>query len=518
MTASSTPARLPMHEKFGYSLGDAASNLVFQLAINFITRFYTDVAFIDPLHVGFILLAVRLLDAITDPVMGAIADRTNTRWGQFRPYLLWIAVPFGLSAVLAFSIPGLQESGKVLYALFTYAGLMIAYTAINIPYSAMAASMTADPQERTALQSWRFAGGQTGNLIVSAMTLPLVGLLGGGNEELGWRYAAILYAVLAVIMFVACFVLTRERIHVEPAERSTTLLPDLAALIRNDQWWALSFLQLFLLIVVVMRATVTFYFVDEMYGAERPEDSGYIVTAFFTLGAIGAIVGSLQANRVSNPHGWRETLGLGGLQVGLTAVFYLIGWVDLEMALVACLAVGLAVGLSDLIGRRFGRIGSLTSLFIAQGLGHFALYAVGGSGFLLSLGLFVGILTLNQVAVPIVWTLMTDSVDYGEMKTGKRLAGLTFSANLFALKIGVALGGAGAAWTLSYYGYDAAAEVQSERTLTGILMAFALVPGAFCLITALISSQMKLSRKRMRSVQQALGRLHAGEADTPSAR
>lgn len=497
-------AGLPLREKIGYGLGDTASNLVFQLALNFITRFYTDVAFIDPLQVGFILLAVRIIDAITDPVMGVLADRTSTKWGQYRPFLIWIAVPFGLAAILAFSIPELSQNGKFIYAMITYAVLMIAYTAINIPYCALAASMTDDPDERTSVQSWRFAGGQTGNLIVSAMTLPLVAYLGNGDDALGWRYTAIVYGVFSVLLFVLCFALTRERVVVRKEVAPTNIWQDLKALWKNDQWRALALIQLFLLSFLVMRATVTFYFVDEFYGEVAGKGAGYLVTAYFTLGSIGAIVGSFQASRVTNGGSWSNLGLLAITQVGLSALFVFIGIATAEMAIAATIAVVIGVIVSDLFGMVFGRISALAMLFVAQAMAHVALFAIGGGDFLMSLGVFVGIMFLNQVSVPIIWSLMTDSVDYGELKTGKRLAGLNFSANLFALKIGVTVGGTGAAWILAFYGYNANLPEQSEHTMMGIMMAFALIPAALCLVTALLSARLKLTRSEMHRIQEEL--------------
>lgn len=497
-------SKLSLREKIGYGLGDTASNLVFQLALNFITRFYTDVAMIDAFQVGLIMLVVRFIDAITDPVMGAFADRQNSRWGRYRPFLLWFAVPFGLSALLAFSIPELHENGKFIYAMITYALLMIVYTAINIPYCALAASMTSDPDERSSIQSWRFVGGQTGALVVSSMTLPLVALLGQGDDVAGWRYTAGVFGVLSVILFVACFLLTRERVKVAATAEPADLWGDFAALFQNDQWRRLAIIQLFLLTFLVMRATVTFYFVDEFYGTVDGKSAGYLVTAFFTLSSIGAIVGSFEANRVSSDGPMRELLLLALVQIGLSILFVVVGIATVEMAVYAGCAVLAGVVLSEVIGAMFGRIGALSMLFIAQGMAHLALYMVGGNDFLLALALFVGIMFINQVAVPIIWSLMTDSVDYGEWKTGRRVAGLNFSVNLFALKMGVMFGGVIAAWTLAFYGYDAELELQTEQTLQGISMAFALIPGFLCFITALLASQLKLTRGHMREIQAEL--------------
>ena len=171
---------LSVREKVAYGLGDTASNIVFQSVMLFLSFFYTDIFGISPAVVGTLFLAVRLLDAVTDPLMGALTDRTNTRYGKFRPYLLWMAIPFGVISVMAFTTPDFSEQGKIIYALLTYGLLMLAYTAINIPYSALGGVLTADPKERVSVQSYRFVFGMLGGLLVTALTLPLVEFWGQG--------------------------------------------------------------------------------------------------------------------------------------------------------------------------------------------------------------------------------------------------------------------------------------------------------------------------------------------------
>jgi GPH family glycoside/pentoside/hexuronide:cation symporter len=192
-------------EKIAYGLGDTASNIVFQTVMLFLTFFYTDIFGISPAFVGTMFLAVRLIDAVTDPLMGALADRTNTRWGKFRPYLLWFALPFGFISVLAFTTPDLTEDGKMIYAFVTYTALMMVYTAINIPYCALGGVLTADPKERVSVQSYRFVFAMLGGLLVSGLTLPLVEFLGEGDQAKGYQLTIAAMSVLGVAMFLACF-------------------------------------------------------------------------------------------------------------------------------------------------------------------------------------------------------------------------------------------------------------------------------------------------------------------------
>jgi GPH family glycoside/pentoside/hexuronide:cation symporter len=221
MTAIST------REKISYGLGDTASNIVFQVVINFMLIFYTDVFGISAAAVGTLFLVVRVFDAVTDPLMGGLADRTQTRWGRYRPYLLWVAVPYGVLAVLAFTTPDLSDSGKLIYAYITYALLMTAYTAINIPYSALGGVMSAEPAQRASIQSWRFALAMVGGALVTASVWPMVDYFGDGDKAKGFQMAMVVLSTVAVICFIVCFKFTKERIKPEndvaSAKESTTV-------------------------------------------------------------------------------------------------------------------------------------------------------------------------------------------------------------------------------------------------------------------------------------------------------
>ena len=200
-------------EKIAYGLGDTASNIVFQSVMLFLSFFYTDIFGISPAIVGTLFLVVRIFDAVTDPLMGAMTDRTQTKYGKFRPYLLWLALPFGVISVLAFTTPDFSEQGKVIYAFVTYALLMIAYTAINIPYSALGGVITGDPKERVSVQSYRFVFGMLGGLIVTACTLPLVDWFGAGDKAKGYQLTIAAMSAVGVLMFLVCFACTEARLH-----------------------------------------------------------------------------------------------------------------------------------------------------------------------------------------------------------------------------------------------------------------------------------------------------------------
>ena len=202
---NTSQAKLSFKEKVGYALGDTASNFYWKTFEFFLLIFYTDVFGLSPAVAGTMFLVTRVFDALIDPVMGAIADRTRSPWGRFRPYLLWMALPLAVAGVLTFTTPDLDTRGKIVYAFATYAFMMVAYTAINIPYSALMGVTTSDSQERTSLSSMRFIGGFTGGVIVVAATPWLVRTLGAGDAARGWQLAMVVWGILAAGLFVVCF-------------------------------------------------------------------------------------------------------------------------------------------------------------------------------------------------------------------------------------------------------------------------------------------------------------------------
>lgn len=491
--------RLSMVEKLGYGLGDAASNLVFQTIVNFIAFYYTDVVGLAPALVGTLFLVVRVFDALIDPVMGAIADRTRTRWGQFRPWLIWLALPFGASAILTFATPQLPGNGTAIYCFVAYTVLMIFYTGVNIPYGAMAAALTDDPQERTSLQSWRFALAMIGNMIVSGATLPLIDLFGHGDRAKGYLWTMVVFAVLAVVMLLGCFAVTRERIAPEPraAGEGGSIVADLRALVANDQWRVLAAINFVLLISVVMRGTAALYFVR--YVLREPDRAA----AYVTLGALGGVIGSLFAGNLHKRPDARELAIVVGAHSGLLAVLVATGLVSVDLLLPATAAVVVGYGLAKLSGAWLDRVRAFGVLMVLQALAQVALFFTADAGLAVSAVVFVLVMLLNQVAVPVLWALMSDSVDYGQWKTGRRITGLNFSTMLFALKLGVAVGGALAAWLLGWYGYIANA-AQSERAMHGIAVAFGLGPAAACLSVGAISLGLRLTIARMNQIRTAV--------------
>ena len=226
MTISSV---LSTKDKIGYGLGDMASALVWQTATLFLAYFYTDVFGLPAAIMGTMFLVVRAVDAFVDPCIGALVDRTQTRHGRFRPWLLWFAIPFGVSCIITFYVPDAGATAKILYACVTYAILSFIYSAINVPYCAMPGALTMDPHERHSLQSWRFGLSFIGGLIVTVIALPLVAHLGAGNDQKGYFYAMSMMGVLGIFLFFGCFFMTRER-FTPRNDSSGSLLSDLKLL------------------------------------------------------------------------------------------------------------------------------------------------------------------------------------------------------------------------------------------------------------------------------------------------
>lgn len=408
--------RLALKEKFGYGLGDTASNIVFQVVINFMLYFYTDVFGITAAAAGTLMLAVRLFDAVTDPIMGGLADRTRSRWGSYRPYLLWVSVPYGLLAVLALSTPDLSEGGKLIYAYITYALLMTAYTAINIPYSALGGVITKDPQERASVQSWRFMLAMIGGALVASSTLPMVEFFGHGDEQKGFQMAMAVLAVIAVACFVACFALTKERENPAEASIKQSVLGDFASVLRNDQWLIIAIVTFVLLISVAMKGGATPYYVEYFLNGSKSD-----ISIFLTSGMLAGVAGAMFANWMTRKY----------------CKVMVMQWASAALVVV-----------------------------------YVALAFVPRQQYSLALTLSVASNFVHMIIIPYLFSAVADTVDYGLQRWGKGAMAMSYSGHLLALKIGIALGGALAGWILAYVGYQANA-VQTEVALDGIVFMYA---------------------------------------------
>ncbi|WP_317177413.1 MFS transporter [Pectobacterium sp. HCp5_1] len=435
---------LSVKEKIGYGMGDAGCNMIGGAIMLFLSYFYTDIYGLSPALVGTLLLSIRVIDAVTDPIMGAIADRTQSRWGRFRPYLLWVCVPYVLFSVLMFTTPDWSYNGKVIYAFVTYFLMSLTYTAINIPYCSLGGVITADPHERVSCQSYRFIMVGIATLILSSTLLPMAEWFGGEDKARGYQMSMGVMAIIALFMFLFCFATVQERI--KPAiPTNDALKADLRDVWKNDQWPRILLLTLCNVCPGFIRMAATMYYVTWVMGK-----SASFASLFISLGVVGMMFGSALAKPLTD-------------RFCKLKVFF---WVNIALA-----------------------IFSSTFYFFNPHLTSFILVMY----FLLNV--------LHQIPSPLHWSLMADVDDYGEWKTGKRITGISFSGNLFFLKVGLAIAGAMVGFLLSYYGYDANAPQQNAEAMNGIIMLFTLIPGIGYLITAGVVRLLKVDRQLMQQIQ-----------------
>lgn len=432
-------------EKVAYGLGDTASNLIFQTVMLFLAFFYTDIFGISAATVGTMFLVVRLIDAVTDPLMGLLADRTRTRYGQFRPYILWLVIPFAVCSILAFTTPDFDDTGKVIYAYITYTLLMLAYTAINIPYSALGGVLTKDPTERVAVQSYRFVFGMLGGLIVTLSTLPLVAYFGQGDNKLGYQLTIAAMSVLGVVFFLLCFAGTKERIE-PPPQQQLSMRTGLRKLWQNDALRTLALVAVVLLMGMTIKNTLAIYYVT--YYLAQPE----LVTVFISIGMVGNILGCASANRVTR-------------HLDKVKVYRVLQVIAAVLSAVA--------------------------------------FWVPPSQWQLAIVVYFGWCFFLQMATPMLWAKIADVVDFGQQQTGIRATGLVYASVVFFIKLGIALGGAIAGWWLAWFNYDAG-NVPSEHTQLGILLAFTLLPALASILVAWIMRGYTLTQARVMKISQAL--------------
>lgn len=451
--------KLSVREKIGYGVGDGAANFVFQTMLIFQLPFYTDVFGITATAAGILLLVGRFWDAMFDPFMGVIADRTDTRWGKFRPWVLWSAIPFAVIFVLAFTTPHFGATGKLIYAYITYILLMTVYSVNNTPYSALNGVITGDVNERTSLSSFRFFFSMAVAFLVQGLTLPLVDKFGGGNVQSGWTTTIGVFAVICIVFFVITFLSVKERIKPDPKQESSPR-KDLLGLLKTGPWVSMFIATLFIFVTLAMWGSGMFYY----------------FTYYVDKNALFDFLKSLGLGRISSGNGgfWYGILNTFGLIVGKDAsnvssvgfsLFNMAGQFVTILGVLASTALAARFGKKVVftVGLFFTTV--FTSLFImlpAQAV---------GSAFLLNI--------LKSLAygptIPLLWAMMADVADYSEWKTRRRATGLVFAGIVFGLKAGLGLGGAICGWILAAYDYVPNG-VQTGHAIFGIRMAASIYP------------------------------------------
>jgi GPH family glycoside/pentoside/hexuronide:cation symporter len=448
-------------EKFGYGLGDAASNLYLQFWGLFLLYYYTDVFGLAPAAVGTMFLVTKVIDAVSDPLMGIIADRTHSRFGRYRPYLLWGAIPYGLLGYAMVAGPDLSYGMRLVYAYVTYSLVMLAYTAINVPYSALMGVISPSTEERTKVTTYRFASAAAAGLIISATVTPLKNALGGSDEALGFRLTMALFAALSVLLFWVTFATTQERIR--PIVKTSSVREELGDLVRNRSWLILVGGGILILCGLVTRMSSVVYYFKYYVG-----DDGSLVwltfdatALFLTLGAVGQIVGVTSTEALSRRFDKHHLMiGLGFLNAASLLAFYLIP------------------------PDRFA---------LMTGVHAFSMMTFGPM-------------------IALLFAMYTDCAEYAEWKTGNQMTGLVVSASMFSLKFGNALGAAIPGFLLTLFGFVANQE-QTAETLLGIRLIVTVIPAALFVGGALPFFFYTLGRTNMTRIEEdLLTRRSAGAA------
>jgi GPH family glycoside/pentoside/hexuronide:cation symporter len=418
--------RLSIKEKIGYGLGDTASNFIWALMMNFIMFFYTDIFGITAAAAGTMLLFARCTDGVWDFFVGAVADRTKSKWGRFRPYLVWLCIPLAVVFILAFTTPNFSAWGKLVWAWTTYNALMLLYSAINIPYGALSGVMTDDPLERTSVNSYRMVLAQVGGIVANSSFLLLISKFGGDNQQLGAQRTVMLFSAIAVVFFLISFFTTKERIQ-PPAEQKTKLSGDVKTLLANRHWIMMFVAGIVNITFAVVRGTAGIYYLKNYL----KWDDGRIAT-YFLIGGLAMIFGAMLTKFAVKAIGKKSSFIASMVLVALTAIpFY---WI---------------------------RADQTALVFTFQILGM----------------IFAGI------NATLYWALVADTADFAEWKFGVRTTGIIFSATTSSQKAGMGIGAAFAGWLLTHFGYVANAE-QTAGAIHGILLLNSLIPAAGLLFLA----------------------------------
>lgn len=476
--------KISVVEKIGYSLGDLSANLIFQTLMTFLAYFYTDVYKIPPASASAIIFAGGMIGAFFNPVMGAIADRTKTRWGKFRPWILWTAVPFGVIAILAFSTPGFSDTGKIIYALVTYILLVLVYAANNTPYAALSGVITGSMAERNSISSYRFTAVMVAQFIIQVLLLPLVLILGDGDRTVGFEKTMTIFAVAGIIFFIITFLTTKERI-IPAKEQESDLKQDIKDLTKNKPWIAMLILTVFVFITLALKSGMYIYyfkyFLSEAHLAAFLDNYGF--NSF--LDGLNSLLTNM------NLHGfqWPEDAPTSGFSLfnALGIIFMIIG-----------------IALSKPFADRYGK----------KGVFSFGLFM---SAMFLFVFIFfsptdIGLVYISQIlhgffyglTIPLLWAMIADVADYSEWKNNRRATGIIFSAMVFGLKAGLSIGGALVAGILAILGYNEQLPDQLPETVFGIKLSVSVFPALTFLIAVACLIFYEINKKMEDQIEREL--------------
>jgi glycoside/pentoside/hexuronide:cation symporter, GPH family len=449
-------SRVTLREKIGYGFGDAASSMFWKIFSFYLAIFYTDVFGISAVAAGTMLLVTRIWDTAIDPIMGVIGDRTNTRWGKFRPYLLWVAVPFGIIGVLLFTTPDFGTTGKLVYAYITYTLMMMAYTAINVPYASLLGVMTANTNDRTTLASYRMIFAFGGSLLVVAIYQPLVDLFKKVVEvNSAYQLTMVVVGLIAVGFFLLTFSWTKERVK-PPKSQQNSLKDDFQNLLKNVPWFILLGAGVMTLIFNSVRDGVAIYYfkyyvVDDTAVALSKMTFTFS-TLYFLLGQAFNMVGVAMAKPISARLGKRRTFMFAMIAAAFLSIWFY-----------------------------FCTKEQVVFVYVLQAMISFC----------------------AGIVFPLLWSMYADTADYSEWKTGRRATGLVFSASSMSQKLGWTLGGSITLWLLGYFGFKANVD-QNPETINGIKYMLSFIPAIGALISGIFMYFYKLDEKTLKTIETDL--------------
>ncbi|HPB06031.1 MAG TPA: MFS transporter [Prolixibacteraceae bacterium] len=457
-------SEVSLKEKIGYGLGDAASSMFWKIFSFYLAIFYTDIFGISAVAAGTMFLVTRIWDTANDPIMGIIGDRTNTRWGKFRPYLLWGAIPFGILGILLFTTPNFDTTGRLVYAYITYTFMMMAYTAVNVPYASLLGVMTANTNDRTTLASYRMVFAFGGSLLVVAIYQPLVDFFKSVvTVETAYQLTMVVIGAIAVLFFFLTFSWTKERIK-PPKSQQNSLKEDFKNLLANVPWFVLLGAGVMTLIFNSVRDGVAMYYfkyyiVDDTAVAISKMTFTFS-TLYFLVGQAFNMAGVIMAKPVSALLGKRKTFMLAMIGAAVfSSMFY------------------------------FCNKDNVALVYVLQSVTSFC----------------------AGIIFPLLWSMYADTADYSEWKTGRRATGLVFSASSMSQKLGWTLGGSITLWLLGFYGFQANVE-QTPETIEGIKYMLSFFPALGAILSALFMYFYKLDDNTLKIIETELKQRRDAEA------
>ncbi len=461
--------KISFREKLGYGLGDMASSMFWKIFGMYLLFFYTKVFGISPAAAGTMFLLTRIWDAVNDPMMGLIADRTQTRWGKYRPYILWGAIPFVLIGIMTFYTPSWRENARLAYAYITYTFMMMVYTVVNVPYASLLGVMSPLPKDRNTLSSYRMFFAYIGSFITFMVLQPLVDAFSSGTqggeqistEPQAWTAAVAVIGGLCALLFFLCFRWTKERVvAADESKNKASAGKDLKLLFSNKPWWILLASGVAALLFNSIRDGVAlFYFSDYVTSTFRTAAFGWTVgTIYLLVGQASNMIGVALAAPVANKIGKKSTYLVAMILAAILSCFFFLLKPD-QIILVMVFQVLIS--------------------------------------------------TCAGIIFPLLWSMYADIVDYQELKTGRRATGLILSSSSMSQKFGWAVGGAITGWLLAAFGYDADLAIQSQGAITGVRLMMSYLPAVGCILAILAVSFYPLSESKVTEITRQLNEKRA---------